>query len=61
MLKVTQKQIDKHDFLNSHNNRGREPVKLPEVEIVPESEAQNIGAVYGTIYICILPDGSSHS
>jgi len=60
MLKVTQAQVDKHMLLNERNNRNAPPVKL-DAEIVPAEQAEAIGAWYGSLYICILPDGSSHS
>jgi hypothetical protein len=59
MLKVTQKQVDKHNALNKRFNAEN---TFPDGhEIVPEREAQSIGGTYGSMYICILPDGSSHS
>ena len=60
MLKITQAQIDKHNELNKRFNAevGLEP---DSYEIVPAEQAQNIGATYGRIYICIEPDGRSHS
>ena len=68
VMKITQKQVDKHLFLCDKFDSN---VELPEYELVEdESEAEMIGAWYGTptrnnkpgiMYIGILPDGSSHS
>tara|TARA_Y100000310_G_scaffold331036_1_gene403870 strand:+ start:135 stop:401 length:267 start_codon:yes stop_codon:yes gene_type:complete len=69
-LKITQKQIDKHNLLCE---RFKCNVALPlDYEIVEdESDAETMGAWYGMskdvskkpgiMYIAILPDGSSHS
>lgn len=58
-LPITKAQLDKHNELNE---RFKTDVTFPDgFRLVSESEAQNIGATYGSIYICILPDGSSHS
>jgi hypothetical protein len=69
VLKITQKQIDKHNLLCEKFDC---KVKLPiGYEIVDdESQADQMGAWYGNstsddkpgiMYIGILPDGSSHS
>ena len=68
VMKITQKQVDKHLFLCDKFDSN---VELPEYEVVEdESEAEMIGAWYGhattdnkpgIMYIGILPDGSSHS
>ena len=58
-LPITQAQLDKHTVLNE---RFETEITFPDGHrLVPEAEAQSIGATYGSIYICILPDGSSHS
>ena len=69
LMKITQKQVDKHLFLCDKFDCN---VELPQHELVTEEkEAQMIGAWYGTpdprnnrpgiMYIGIHPDGSSHS
>jgi len=70
ILKITQKQIDKHKFLCERFSCN---VELRNYQLVEsESDADQIGAWYGKprdpnsekpgiMYIAILPDGSSHS
>ena len=59
MLKITKAQLDKHNELNTKFN---DNVTFPDgYELVEYANAQKIGATYGHMYICILPDGSSHS
>ena len=60
MLKITQVQKDKHEDLCA---RFKAEVSLGDYKIVPQNskEADMISAYYGSIYIGILPDGSSHS
>jgi len=59
MLKITQAQLDKHNQLNKRFDAG---VTFPDgYELVPEGEAQSIGATYGRLYVNIEPDGSSQT
>ena len=67
VLKITQKQIEKHIFLCDKFDCS---VELPEhLVVADEKEADMMGAWFGeprndkpgAMYIAILPDGSSHS
>lgn len=58
-LPISREQLNKHNELCKRFNA---EVDFPVgFRVVPQDEAEPIAAYYGNLYICILPDGSSHS
>jgi len=59
-LPISQEQLDKHNLLNKKFGTNIS-LGFYGYNVVPQDKAVNIGAQYGSMFVCICPDGSSHT